>query len=108
MNLLLARSQQKTLWGGYRFELVASFDLTNHEKDLVRKYNVDATVMSEGDPVRDLKRAAWWAAPIALIIMAIDYVVPFVSWIGLRPNGVAPTILLGLISFTALTWLIYH
>ena len=116
MNLAFRRSQKKTMWGYYRFELQARFDLTNDERQLVSKYSVENRILSEGDPLRDLKRAAWWAAAGALIVMVIDYVAPFVTLYvapfvplgGLRLTGLASTILLGLISFLALTWFIYH
>ncbi len=108
MRLFFQRRQKKTLRGFYRFRLWARFDLAHEEQELVRKYRVEDTILSEGDPPRDLKRAAWRAGPIALLVALLVYGYSPFSLGGVVIWGVTPAVLAGLVSFVVLAWLIYH
>jgi hypothetical protein len=109
MNLLLGHSQTKGL-RGYNFRLWACFDLNFQEKELVDRYGVKNRILSEGDPLRDLKHAAWWAAPAAALVMLLVYGYSPIHLSG--PNfyglGLGSTILVGLASFGAIAWFVYH
>ena len=106
MRLFFQRRQKKTLRGFYRFRLWARFDLAHEEQELVRKYRVEDTILSEGDPLRDLKRASWRAGPIALLIALLVYGYTPFSVGGVLIWGVTPAIIAGLVSFVVLGWLI--
>src|SRR4051812_5518710 len=68
MQLLLARGQHKDKFGRPVFDLVAKFELTNYENDLIRKYGSRDFILAEGDPQRDLLRAVKYTVVIAVVI----------------------------------------
>src|SRR5689334_5182494 len=68
MQLLLKRGQGKDTFGRAVFDLWAGFELSGEESSLIRKYGGRDFILAEGDPQRDLTRAAKYAVALALIV----------------------------------------
>lgn len=90
MQLLLKRSQSPGPLGRIKFDLWAKFELSPEEQALIDRYKVSGAVLSEGNTIRDLKRAGVYGALVGLLVGA------FVSF------AAAP------LAFAVATFAIYH
>ena len=54
--------QRERLTGvrGHSFKIVARITINNEEKNLLSQYRLQNTILTEGDPLGDLKTAAWY------------------------------------------------
>jgi hypothetical protein len=99
MQLLLQRSQSEGTLGRIKFALWAKFELAADEQALIDKYRASNAILSEGDRIRDLKRAALYGAGLAILGALLFRA------LGL---GLPQAVLLGLLAFAAAACGIYQ
>jgi hypothetical protein len=71
MQLLLSRGQRKDNFGRPVFDLVAQFELTSQERELIGKYDSRDFVLAEGDMQRDFVRAGKYAAALGFVVFIL-------------------------------------
>src|SRR5215210_7098502 len=100
MQLLLKRNQTSGSLSRVTFDLWARFELTDDEDALINRYHVRKAILSEGNPQRDLIRAAKYGAGLGLLIAVLAYPV-----LGVGPGT---SLLLGVLAFVGATFVIYQ
>lgn len=99
MQLVFRRERlRRSLW--HNFRINATVALEGDEKELLTRYDLYDVVLTEGDVERDLKRTAWIAGPISLILYPVIYYA--------SPLSVAQSLLLAFLCFCILSFFIYH
>jgi hypothetical protein len=77
MQLLLSRSQKPRSYGRVKFSLWVQFDLTDEEKELIKKYHVSDASITLGNRNRDLRRAFLPAVAVTILAYIVVVVIPF-------------------------------
>jgi hypothetical protein len=81
MQLVMQRDRLVGSW--YDFKINARLVLVEDESLIIGKYKLRDVSLIEGDPWRDMKRAAWIAVPLAALL---SYILAFFNMPGIGIN----------------------